>query len=71
MQLNGLLHGARLLGHVDFPTSEVLGPDASEDEIQDFVLRHGPELMEFIMQKSGTKPAPVLRHVPTLPKVPR
>ena len=25
MQLNGLLHGARLLGHVDFPTSEVLG----------------------------------------------
>ncbi len=26
MQLNGLLHGARLLAHVDFPTSEVLGP---------------------------------------------
>ena len=31
MQLNGLLHGSRLLAHVDFPTSEVLGPDASED----------------------------------------
>lgn len=28
---------------------------ASEDEIQAFVLRHGPELMEFIMQKGGTK----------------
>ena len=41
MQLNGLLHGARLLGHVDFPTSEVLGPDASEDQIQDLIERHG------------------------------
>ena len=41
MQLNGLLHGARLLGHVDFPTSEVLGPDASEDQIQDLIDRHG------------------------------
>ena len=41
MQLNGLLHGARLLSHVDFPTSEVLGPDASEDQIQDLIDRHG------------------------------
>ena len=41
MQLNGLLHGARLLAHVDFPTSEVLGPDASEDAIQDLIDRHG------------------------------
>ena len=39
MQLNGLLHGARLLGHVDFPRSEVLGPDASEDAIQDLIDR--------------------------------
>ena len=41
MQLNGLLHGARLLAHVDFPTSEVLGPDASEDAIQALIDRHG------------------------------
>ena len=41
MQLNGLLHGARLLAHVDFPASEVLGPDASEDAIQDLIDRHG------------------------------
>ena len=41
MQLNGLLHGSRLLAHVDFPTSEVLGPDASEDAIQDLIDRHG------------------------------
>ena len=41
MQLNGLLYGSRLLAHVDFPTSEVLGPDASEDAIQDLIDRHG------------------------------
>lgn len=41
MELNGLLHGARLLSHVDFPTSEVLGPDAGEDQIQDLIARHG------------------------------
>ena len=27
--------------HVDFPTAEVLGPDASEDQIQDLIKRHG------------------------------
>ena len=41
MQLNGLLYGKRLLAHVDFPTSEVLGPDASEDAIQALIDRHG------------------------------
>jgi succinyl-CoA synthetase beta subunit len=41
MQLNGMLYGSRLLGHVDFPASEVLGPDASEDAIQDLIARHG------------------------------
>ena len=40
-QLTGLLHGAPLLKHVDFPTAEVLGPDASEDQIQDLIRRHG------------------------------
>lgn len=41
MQLNGMLYGSRLLGHVDFPVSEVLGPDAGEDAIQDLIARHG------------------------------
>jgi succinyl-CoA synthetase beta subunit len=41
MQLNGMLYGARLLDHVGFPASEVLGPDASEDAIQDLIDRHG------------------------------
>jgi succinyl-CoA synthetase beta subunit len=40
MQLTGLLHGAPLLRHVDFPTAEVLGPDASEGQIADLIRRH-------------------------------
>jgi succinyl-CoA synthetase beta subunit len=40
MNLTGMLHGSRLLAHVDFPTSEVLGPDASESQIQDLISRH-------------------------------
>lgn len=40
MQITGMLYGARLLKHVDFPTSEILGPDATEDEIQGLIDRH-------------------------------
>jgi succinyl-CoA synthetase beta subunit len=40
MQITGMLYGSQLLRHVDFPTSEVLGPDASEDEIQRLIDRH-------------------------------
>lgn len=41
MQITGMLYGARLLRFADFPTSEVLGPDASEEEIRDLIDRHG------------------------------
>ena len=40
MNITGMLYGAPLLKHVDFPTSEVLGPGATEDEIQDLIDRH-------------------------------
>src|SRR5262249_33535076 len=40
MNVTGMLYGAPLLKHVDFPTSEVLGPGATEDEIQDLIDRH-------------------------------
>jgi succinyl-CoA synthetase beta subunit len=40
MQITGMLYGAQLLKYVDFPTSEVLGPGASEDEIQALIDRH-------------------------------
>ncbi|MFP3248370.1 MAG: ATP citrate lyase citrate-binding domain-containing protein [Paraburkholderia sp.] len=41
MQVTGMLHGARMLQFVDFPTTEVLGPDASEEEIRALIDRHG------------------------------
>ncbi len=41
MQLSGLLHGARLLRFVNFPTPEVLGGEASEAEIKAMLDRHG------------------------------
>ena len=40
MQITGMLYGSKLLEHVEFPTSEVLGPGASEDEIQALIDRH-------------------------------
>src|SRR5215831_6492091 len=40
MQITGMLYGARLLGYVEFPVAEVLGPDATEDEIQGLIDRH-------------------------------
>ena len=45
---------------------------ASDDEIQNFVLRHGAELMEYLMKRGDVKQQPpVLRQVPVLPQVPR
>lgn len=41
MQLSGLLHGSKLLDIVQFPHAEVLGPDASEDEIKALINRCG------------------------------
>src|ERR1700688_4853407 len=40
MQITGMLYGSKLLKHVEFPTSEVLGPGASEDDIQGLIDRH-------------------------------
>lgn len=41
MQITGMLHGAKLLQFAGFPTSEVLGSDASEEEIRALIDRHG------------------------------
>jgi len=40
MQVTGMLHGAKMLQFVDFPTTEVLGPDASEEEIRALIDKH-------------------------------
>ena len=41
MQLTGMLHGAKLLRFVGFPTPEVLGPDANEEQIKALIQREG------------------------------
>jgi len=41
MQVTGMLYGAKMLQFVGFPTSDVLGPDASEDSIKALIDRYG------------------------------
>jgi succinyl-CoA synthetase beta subunit len=41
MQVTGMLHGAKLLQFVGFPTSEILGPNATEVEIEALIAKHG------------------------------
>jgi succinyl-CoA synthetase beta subunit len=50
MQLTGLMHGADLLRHVDFPVTEVIGPGASEDDIQGLLNRHGTVFVKPIFK---------------------
>jgi succinyl-CoA synthetase beta subunit len=40
MELAGLRYGAQLLKHVDFPVAEVLGPEATEEDIIGLLDRH-------------------------------
>ena len=41
MQITGMLYGAKLLNLVDFPTPQVLGPEASEHEIKELIAKSG------------------------------
>ncbi len=41
MQITGMLWGSKLLDLVEFPHSEVGGPELSVDEIKDMIKRHG------------------------------
>ena len=44
MQITGMLWGSKLLKYVGFPTSEILGPEASTDDIRALLgpLGHHP-----------------------------
>ncbi|TCG06477.1 carboxylate--amine ligase [Paraburkholderia steynii] len=41
MEVTGMLYGSQLLQFGGFPASEVLGPDASEEQIKALIDRHG------------------------------
>src|ERR1700730_6263779 len=50
MQVTGMLYGAKLLQFAGFPTSEVLGPDASEEEIKALIKRNGSIFMKPVFK---------------------
>jgi succinyl-CoA synthetase beta subunit len=50
MQLTGMLHGSKLLRFVDFPAAQVLGPEATEDEISALIEKHGSVFVKPIFK---------------------
>ncbi|MBF0427857.1 MAG: carboxylate--amine ligase [Magnetococcales bacterium] len=50
MQITGMKWGAQLLKYVNFPTAEVLGPEASPDEIQALIDKWGGCLVKPIFK---------------------
>ncbi|MCP4282834.1 MAG: carboxylate--amine ligase, partial [Gammaproteobacteria bacterium] len=52
MQITGMYWGAKLLKFVDYPTSEVLGPEASGDQIKELIGQWG-EIFVKPMFKGG------------------
>ena len=52
MQITGMYWGSKLLKFVDYPTSEVLGPEASGDQIKELISRWG-EIFVKPMFKGG------------------
>lgn len=50
MQLTGLLWGGKLLEMVEFPIAEVLGPEASVDDIKDLIARKGQVFIKPIFK---------------------
>ena len=41
MQLTGMLWGRKLLDLVEYPHSEVRGPELTSDEIKEMIKKHG------------------------------
>ena len=41
MQLTGMYWGSKLLNYVDYPHADILGPEASVEEIKSLIQRHG------------------------------
>ncbi len=50
MQITGMLWGSRLLEYVDFPRAEVLGPEASTDEIKALLKKWGLVLVKPVFK---------------------
>jgi len=57
MQITGMLWGAKLLNFVGFPTAEVLGPQASTEEIRGLIQRWGKILVKPVFKGGVGKKA--------------
>ena len=57
MQITGMLYGSKLLEFVDFPSAEVLGPDASEEAIKAMIERHGSVFVKPVFKGGVGKKA--------------
>lgn len=50
MQITGLKWGSKLLKYVDFPTAQVLGPEATKEELQAMIDKFGGVLVKPIFR---------------------
>lgn len=50
MQITGMLWGAKLLKYVGFPTAEVLGPEATADQLQAVIDKYGGVMVKPIFK---------------------
>jgi succinyl-CoA synthetase beta subunit len=50
LQITGMLWGAKLLNYVGYPTSEVLGPEATGEQVKDLIDRYGSVLIKPVFK---------------------
>ncbi|SAK93338.1 hypothetical protein AWB75_06662 [Caballeronia catudaia] len=57
MQVTGMLHGAKMLQFVGFPTPEILGADASEEQIRNMLMKHGMIFIKPVSKVASARKA--------------
>ena len=55
MQITGMLWGRKLLDLVEYPHSEVRGPELSVDDIKDMIKKHGEIFIKPVFKGGGGK----------------
>lgn len=57
IEVTGMLYGAKLLQFAGYPTAEVLGPDASEEDIKTLIEKHGSVFVKPVFKGASAKRA--------------
>ena len=55
MQITGMLWGRKLLDLVEYPHSEVRGPELSVDDIKDMIKKHGEIFIKPVFREELVK----------------